>query len=1012
VSGREQAEEARVVAILMGHGVNAITGIVGVLRSGSCFVTMDPEYPHERLQYMLSDANAHLILTDDEHEGLAKELCERVNRNIEVKKIGELLNSSRWMEAEQDYSGADDVAYLLYTSGSTGKPKGVMQTHRNVLHYTMNYTNALHIGEDDVLSLIPSLSFSAAMMDVFAALTNGSTLSLYNIKKVGLQNLGQWLNEKGITVYHSVPTVFRHFAGAVKEGMEFPNLRIIDFGGEPVSLTEYELYKNHFREDCVLVNGLGATELNVIRQYVMDKKMVFLGKMVPAGYAVEDTEILLLDEKGRKVGYNRAGEIVIRSRYLSPGYWGLEEQTAKVFREAGNQERLYFTGDLGRMRPDGCLEHLGRRDLQVKIRGIRIELAEIETLLALYPGVKEAAVMAYERTTNVQKTDEVSRYLCGFIAAAQEIGEQSLKDFLSKKLPEYMIPQYIVRLEKLPLNPNGKLDRKGLPEPEGAGRSRDFEPPRNEIERKLVQIWEEVLKQKPIGIHDNFFDLGGDSLSALRMINHAHHQGLEFSTRELLLNTTIEKLVKKLQRLDQSNKMTEVESKKHEGKEYSSRLSYNQSSFLYESEKRIFPSRFNMSTILEIEQLLDPDLIKKAIYAVMDCHEELRARFVLQDGRWHHYIKNDIDCIPFHYFDFSGENPENHRQLIEAKNEELQNSLNIAQGPLFRIAYYFMGKDRPSRLLIIMHHIIGDNISSSIIFGDLLNAYRQLALQGKPSLPKETTSFSRYTELLHDYINVVEGEADFWLSLPWEKVKRLKRDYPDTKGKNTEKSLVKHTVSLSKIETKKLLKNGSGYFDTGLDNLLLYPYVQSVGDWQNEEWIYFEASDSGRTYFPFTKDHDLSRTVGYLATSRAFVLKKSDCSSQQSYSERIRQFDRQMKKIPGQGFNYLLFAKLGDISKEKIRLLKNQYRDAQLLFNYVGTIDESQNFIKAAKEDPGIRALPDEERYFDIECVSVIKEEQMHFQWTYSRNLYQSQSIEELAGNYLRLMKEMILEIK
>ncbi len=354
------------LSLLLGHNEQMVVGMLASLKAGKIFVASDPGYPLERLIDMLDDSEAGLIVTNNQHLPLAESLRSRVKREIKLINIDQLDPA---LADDNNLSlpiGPDQIAYIVYTSGSTGRPKGVMQNHRNVLHFIRNYTNSLHLSAQDRLSLIPSFSFSAAMMDTFGALLNGASLYPFDVAANGLDQLGTWLIENEITVYHSVPTIFRHFVATLTDGILFPYLRLIDFGGEPVSRRDVELYRKHFSPDCLLVNGLGATELNVIRQLVMDHQTEFLGDRVPVGYAVPETRILLLDENGQALGYNQPGEIVIESQYLSPGYWRQLEQTAAVFKTTTDGLRRYFTGDLGRLRPDGCLEHYGRKDLQVK----------------------------------------------------------------------------------------------------------------------------------------------------------------------------------------------------------------------------------------------------------------------------------------------------------------------------------------------------------------------------------------------------------------------------------------------------------------------------------------------------------------------------------------------------------------------------------------------------------------------------------------------------------------------
>jgi len=512
-----QGGDEQSVALLLGHDEQAIAGMLAALKCGKVFVAFDPGYPRERLNHMLEDSGAQLIVTNTQYLPLVQSLMDGLGRKVGVLNIDQIDPSLADVNLIQRIDPAQ-IAYIVYTSGSMGKAKGVMQSHRNVLHFIRNYTNSLHISSDDRLSLIPSFSFSAAMMDVFGALVNGASLYPFDISEDGLDTLADWLNENEVTIYHSVPTIFRHFVADIPDGMTFPHLRLIDFGGEPVSRRDVELYRSQFSPNCILVNGLGATELNVIRQFVMDHETEFLGDGVPVGYAVPETTILLLDENGNEAGYNQPAEMVIESRYLSPGYWRQPEQTQASFKVVEGDLRHYYTGDLGRLRPDGCLEHYGRKDLQVKIRGVRIEPAEIETVLLAQDAIKEAAVIAQD---NAAGEKVLVAYMVGKDSADVPVVD-ILRNLLREKLPPSMLPSEFIFLDAMPLTPTGKIDRRALaiPEKEEIAESKDeYVAPRTAIEEMLVQIGLEVLKVERIGVNDSFFGLGGDSLLAAQFIS-------------------------------------------------------------------------------------------------------------------------------------------------------------------------------------------------------------------------------------------------------------------------------------------------------------------------------------------------------------------------------------------------------------------------------------------------------------------------------------------------------------
>jgi amino acid adenylation domain-containing protein len=522
------------IALLLEKDAPLIATILGVLKAGKIYVPLDPFSP-PRLRSILEDLQARLIVTENRHLHLANELAPKMLQVLNSDEI----DASRGQENPELSLSAATLAYILYTSGSTGQPKGVVQNHRNVLHKVMRYTNDVHLSMDDRISLLPSCSFEAAVRDVFGALLNGATLFPFILKDEGLTPLANFLTQEEITIYHSTPTVFRHFIATLTGQEAFPMLRLIYLGGEPVSKQDMELYRAHFAPHCIFVNEFGSTEHGTGCQYFIDKEGQLIGSVVPVGYAVEGVEILVLDETGHMVGVNGIGEIALRSRYLSPGYWRKPELTQAAFQPdpRGGGERIYRTGDLGRLLPDGCLEHLGRKDFQVKIRGHRIEVAEIELALCDLAAVQEAVVVAREEKPGDMR-------LVAYIVPAQQPPPtpRELRGVVQERLPDYMVPSAFVFLEALPLTPTGKVDRLALPPPSMArpDMATPFAAPRTPMEDTLTRIWTEVLGLTAVGIHDPFLELGGDSLMAMQIVSRVRDTfHVEMPLRALLEASTI-----------------------------------------------------------------------------------------------------------------------------------------------------------------------------------------------------------------------------------------------------------------------------------------------------------------------------------------------------------------------------------------------------------------------------------------------------------------------------------------
>ena len=509
----ERGEGEEPIAFIVEQGISAIIAILGVLKAGKFYIPLDPTYPSSRLTAIIEDVQTALILTNKINLSVAIAIAHASSRVVDI----EALDSSVRDQNPELVSSADTLGYLFYTSGSTGKPKGVTQSHRNILHQVMTYTNGLHISPEDRLTFLHSHGFSASRLDIFGALLNGAGLYPFSSRETGLPNMTRWLQDEEITIFHWVPSLFRLFVNPLADDDRFPNLRFIVLGSEAVSSQDVDSYKRYFAPGCKLMNRFGTTETGNIRWYFMNEQTQTSGAFTPVGYAIPDTEVFLVDESGNKVDHNQIGKICVKSRYLSPGYWRRPDLTRALFFSdpTGGNERIYVTEDLGRMCADGCLEYVGRKDSQVKIRGLRIELQEIEARLSKHPAVRQSVV-------KIAKGENGDDRLIAYLVPIQFqiLRVKELRRHLKEELPDYMIPSVFVFLESLPLSPNGKVDRDGLPQPDATRPEVEaiFVAPRTVVEKVLAEIWAEVLNLEKVCIHDNFFDLGGHSLAATRLI--------------------------------------------------------------------------------------------------------------------------------------------------------------------------------------------------------------------------------------------------------------------------------------------------------------------------------------------------------------------------------------------------------------------------------------------------------------------------------------------------------------
>lgn len=502
------------IALLLGQGALAVTAILGVLKTGRIYTRLDPAIPSARTRQMLEDSQAQLLVTDQFNLPQARTLlrntaqqilcCDNVDAAVDDSNLDLTINP-------------EAPALILYTSGSTGRPKGVLHTHQSILVEIRNYARDAHPTSDDAMSLCTSMSFAMSVRNLYGALLYGAALLPYDLARRGFAQFSDWIERTSLTMLYMPPTAFRSFCETLPRNAYFPKVRVLRIAGEPLSGEEVRRYRHHFRPDCMLYHGLGPTEaFTVVRNWVQLSSCDTLGKL-PIGEPLPDKEVLLLDDLGIPTLSGEVGNIVVRSKYLALGYWRNPSLTDAVFLAdaSGGKERLYKTGDLGMRLPNGQLMHVGRKDSQVKIRGHRIEMSEIELALRGLGSVRAAAV-------DVRSRDDGERALIGYVVPADDVAPSvsTLRHELSRVLPDYMIPPAFVFIRSLPTLPNGKVDRHALPAAPPLRPLLDapFALPRTSTETQVANIWAEILSLDSIGIYDPFLELGGDSLQAARIL--------------------------------------------------------------------------------------------------------------------------------------------------------------------------------------------------------------------------------------------------------------------------------------------------------------------------------------------------------------------------------------------------------------------------------------------------------------------------------------------------------------
>jgi len=506
---RRRGDVEEPIALLFRQGPSAVAATLGSLKSGKIYVPLEPTQPVPELQRIIAHCQPGLIIAERETAALAGRLIGEADRCLNVETIG----ADEPQDNPDLVLSPDRVCYIFYTSGTTGPPKGVFDNHRNVLHNVMRYTNNLEIGAKDRLSLIESCSYSGTVSSLFSALLNGAAVCPFDLQGQGIARLASWIERERITIFHSTPTIFEQLLATERK---FESLRIIRLEGDRAELRQISLFQSRFGADCTLVNGLGLTEAGIVRQFFVTSRTKVDGDVVPIGQAIEDMDINLVDSEGGDVEQGSVGEIAIRSKYLACGYWKRPDLTEAAFLPDpnGGDTRIYRTGDLGRMHADGCLDYIGRKDFQAKVRGQWVDTAKVENALRAMEPISQALVAVRDDGLGAQ---QLVAYL---VVKDVRPSVDRMRRILGETLPAVMVPSRYVFIDAMPLDRNGKIDRRGLPAPE---RHRPvlenaFVAPRNHEEGIVAQCFCTVLNVDSVGVHDDFLDLGGDSLLATELL--------------------------------------------------------------------------------------------------------------------------------------------------------------------------------------------------------------------------------------------------------------------------------------------------------------------------------------------------------------------------------------------------------------------------------------------------------------------------------------------------------------
>ncbi|WKB55455.1 non-ribosomal peptide synthetase [Eleftheria terrae] len=910
------------VGVLVERSLATMVGLLAVLKAGAAYVPLDPEYPAERLAYMLQDSAVGWLLTHSPLDAPGHAL-QALHRRAEAAGCLRLDLDRLALDDEPTHDPApalhgEHLAYVIYTSGSTGQPKGVAVAH-GPLSMHCDATAALYQMSPRSREFhFLSLAFDGAHERWLTALRCGASVVLRGPGLWSAEQTHEALRRHGASHAGFPPSYLQQVADWAVQCGQAPDMHLLSFGGEAMSRGGFEQARAALRARRY-INGYGPTEAVVTPlAWTCDAgQPAFDSAYAPIGRPCGDRRAYVLDADGQPVPPGVAGELYLGGAGLARGYLGRPGLTAERFVPdpfAGGGARMYRTGDRVRWGADGQMQYLGRLDQQVKLRGFRIEIGEVEAQLRRLDGVHEAVAL-------VRESGGGKRLLAYVTAPPGRPAPDgaALRRQLAQAVPEHMVPAVISVLAALPVTPNGKVDRQALPEPAWAD-SGSHEPPEGEVEQALAAAWAQVLGLPRVGRHDNFFDIGGDSIISLQIVARARRAGWRISPRQLFECRTVAALARVATPLQAEATLGEVPVAGEVA------LSPLQQGFLQRAVPR--PSHWNQAVLLRSDAPIDAAALQSALQALLAQHDALRLRFERDAaGRWqqaHGPLPSAAECL------WQRRAPD--AATVSALCDEAQRSLDLGRGPLLRALLVEVDGDG-WRLLLAVHHLAIDGVSWRILLDDLGSAYEQAA-RGEPvSLPRKTSSYQHWTRRLR---SLAEGEALQAALAHW----RVPPDAPaplawgsrDPSGAATLREARSATFRLDADTTRRLLREAPAAYRTQVNDLLVTALARALGRAAPQAPLWLDLEGHGRE--DLFDDVDLSRTVGWFTSVHPVCVQ-----AQGDPGAALLRVKQALAAVPHKGLAWGVVEQFGDAAA---RAVLGRVPRREVLFNYLGQFDAGQ----------------------------------------------------------------------
>ncbi|EOO12020.1 non-ribosomal peptide synthetase [Bacillus cereus] len=977
------------VGLCVERSLEMIVGILGILKAGGAYVPLDPTYPEQRLQYILEDAGIQLFVTQESLKEL-KWLPENIKSICLDRDRDEIGQESKTLPFSDVSS--QNLAYVIYTSGSTGNPKGVLIEHHNVIRLFKSTDCWYQFNEKDTWTLFHSYAFDFSVWEIWGALLYGGKLVVvpYWISR-SPKDFYQLLVKEEVTVLNQTPSAFRQLIQVCEQEDENKNLqlRYVIFGGEalePISLLPW--FQRYGEKKPQLINMYGITETTVhVTYYPITQDDVQHASRSNIGKRIPDLEVYILDAYQQPVPIGVDGELYIGGAGLARGYLNRPELTAERFIphpfSSDPKARLYRTGDLARYLPDGNLDYRGRIDHQVKIRGFRIEIGEIESTLNAYASIKEAVVI-------VREDQPGDKRLVAYVVGDGNVG--AWREYLKAKLPSYMVPSRFVTMEAIPLTANGKVDREVLPMPEEEQTNSEAVAPRNSNEKILATIWKQVLGVKKVGIHDNFFEIGGDSILSIQIISQASQEGLKVTPKQMFECPTIAEL---------AQVAIETQGVQAEQGIVTGEVPLTPIQYWFFEQEHSRPEHWNQSMLLRVKERLDVKLLEGAILNLLKHHDALRFRYEqLANGTWRQRNEGTDEHSVLHVVKRNKANEQAWNKVIQEEMNITQTSFNLVTGPLMRVVYFEDTLSGNDRIFWVIHHLVVDGVSWRILLEDLQAVYNQMKQGQGVRLPAKSTSFKEWSERLQAYSDsgISKEVQDYWNERVEKETMKIPMDYP--MQETTEESIDQVTRTLGVEETHALLQEVPVTHKTRINEVLLAALGQAIVDFTNQQTVSIHLEGHGRE--EMVEGIDLSRTVGWFTSIYPVHL---NFQGTKTPIEGLKAVKDQLRQIPNRGVDY------GILRYLKKELLPFYQQKPSISFNYLGQFDQVFSKESLFMQETGFTFLdhaPDSKPSHLIDVIGMVKDEKLHFIWIYSREQFSRLKIQAIADGMLRHLRQLI----